>query len=87
MEAPVCFNGYCSSICPLDEEVCPGDQTCFGLEGTDSGLCAVPCDDDSNPCPEGDLCLEGACATVCATDDDCGEGETCLDGVFVCVPS
>ena len=88
-EAPVCLNGYCSSICPSDQEVCPAPQECVALssEPDSSGVCTVLCDEQDNPCPEEDVCFEGLCATVCMSDEDCGSGEICLEGVFVCVPS
>jgi hypothetical protein len=90
-DAPLCFNGHCSSVCPVDEEVCPSPQTCITFEDPSadepptSGICGIPCDDQDHPCGEGSLCFEGACVATCMTDDECGEGESCLAGV--CIPS
>jgi hypothetical protein len=91
--APLCLNGYCSSVCPIDEEVCPSPQACLVFEDPEaeepatSGICAIACDDQDHPCAEGQLCLEGICLTTCMTDDECGNGESCLAGINVCIPS
>ena len=93
--APLCLNGYCSSVCPLSEEfddVCPPPQTCTSLtlpgeEPGDSGVCTVACDDETAPCPDGQVCFAdfGVCVAVCMSADDCGSGEDCTGGF--CVPS
>lgn len=88
--APVCFNGYCSSVCPTDEDVCPAPQACLTFTDPESeelpasGVCAVACDAD-HPCPEGDVCFESICLATCMTDEDCSNGETCLANV--CIPA
>lgn len=90
--APVCFNGHCSSVCPVAEDVCPDPQTCITFdedpdddELPESGICGVVCDDQDHPCVEGQVCIEGACLSTCTTDEECGQGETCV--APVCVPS
>ena len=93
--APLCLNGYCSSVCPLSEEfddVCPPPQTCTSLtlpgeEPGDSGVCTVACDDETAPCPDGQVCFAdfGVCVAVCMSADDCASGEDCTGGF--CVPS
>ena len=90
-EAPICLNGYCASICPVDDDVCPDPQECMSLavSGEDpgeSGVCAVACS-DANPCAEGELCYEelGLCVQTCMTAADCGSGEDCVVGL--CVPT
>ncbi len=90
-DAPVCFNGYCSAVCPIADDVCPSPQECLNLSGVEDepvtqGICAVPCS-DTYPCPEGDLCFEGLCATPCTNDIDCDKGETCLADLGVCLIS
>jgi hypothetical protein len=88
--APACINGHCSSVCPVDVDVCPDPQTCIAFEDPSSdeppisGICAVPCDDQDHPCAEGQLCLVGVCLSPCTTDDECGNGESCTANV--CVP-
>ncbi|PRQ03859.1 hypothetical protein ENSA5_12280 [Enhygromyxa salina] len=90
-EAPVCLNGYCSSVCPTTEDVCPAPQECMSLavpgeDPSDSGVCTIACS-EQNPCPDGQVCFGdfGLCALVCATNEDCASGEECLANV--CVPS
>lgn len=88
-DAPVCINSHCSSVCPVDEDVCPEPQTCISFadpaseEAPTSGICAVACDDDEHPCGEGQLCLAGVCLSPCMTDDDCGQGESCTANVCI----
>ncbi len=87
--APLCFNGHCSSVCPVADDVCPLPQTCMTFadpsseEPPTSGVCAISCDED-HPCTDGQLCLEGICLTACASDDECGQGETCVANL--CIP-
>lgn len=87
-DASECLNGYCSSFCATDQDVCPAPQECvdifgiFGLEGV-PGLCTVPCSVNED-CGEGQGCLEGLCATLCADDSNCAEGEVCTFGL--CTP-
>lgn len=90
-DAPVCLNGYCSSICPLADDPCPTPQTCLSLAAPgedpgESGVCTVECDDD-NPCPDSQLCYAelGLCVATCMDTADCSSGEECLAGF--CVPS
>ncbi len=94
-EAPVCLNGYCSSICPIpadsDEvDVCPSPQSCASLSGTDdpggSGVCTILCEDDSG-CGDGEVCFVelGLCVATCTDSSECGSGEECLGGF--CAPS
>ena len=63
-DAPICLNGYCSSLCPLDSEVCPAPQSCvelpaefsgFGIDTGSSGVCLLACTDDSG-CSNGEVC-------------------------------
>lgn len=89
-DAPVCINGYCSSICPTDQDVCPDPQECLSLaapgEEVESGICAVPCDPDTAPCADGELCLEGYCAATCMSDADCVGGSCALELGGICIP-
>jgi hypothetical protein len=88
--SPLCFNGYCANVCPLDQTVCPEPQSCVAFEDPEadepamSGFCGIPCD-EARPCAEGKLCAEGFCLTPCMSDDECGGGEACLFNV--CIPS
>jgi hypothetical protein len=89
--APVCLNGYCSSVCPISEDVCPAPQSCMSLtlpdeDPAESGVCAVPCS-EAAPCPDGMFCYAdlGVCVQTCMSTDECGSGEECLMGF--CVPS
>jgi len=88
--APVCLSGFCSSICPVDVDVCPDPQTCFVYEDPNSttpptsGICTVVCDDEY-PCGGDDVCVQGVCLASCMLDTDCGSSETCLGNV--CIPN
>src|SRR5690606_24467416 len=91
-----CVNGFCSSLCPIDQDVCPEPQECVEIsepeEGEEAppGICTILGDDADHPCPDGQLCLMGFCATPCASDDDCGDDDECSEfapGLSVCVPS
>lgn len=83
-----CINGACASACNLDNDPCPGAQSCTELPGLSeqlgAGLCMETCTPDS--CPEGEACAGGFCATECDPADpmSCPEGQFCL--VEVCVP-
>lgn len=90
-EAPVCLNGYCSSVCSIAEPECSSPQTCVSLsfpseEPAETGVCVVKCGDDA-PCPDGQLCYEelGLCVATCMTTDECASGEECVAGF--CVPT
>lgn len=90
-EAPVCLNGYCSSVCLVAEPECSSPQTCLsftfpGEQPAENGVCAVACSDEA-PCPAGQLCYDelGLCVTACTTTDECASGEECALGF--CVPS
>ena len=88
--APVCLSGFCSSICPVDVDVCPDPQTCFVYEDPNSstpptsGICTVVCDDEY-PCGGDDVCVQGVCLASCMLDTDCGSSETCLGNI--CIPN
>ncbi|WP_146658039.1 hypothetical protein [Enhygromyxa salina] len=89
--APVCLNGYCASVCPTNEDVCPPPQSCVTLPAPDeepatSGVCTIPCDGD-NPCADGMFCFEefGLCVQTCMATEECGSGEVCTQGF--CLPS
>jgi hypothetical protein len=90
-EAPVCLNGYCSSVCTVADELCSSPQTCVSLSfpgeaPAETGVCVVPCGDDA-PCPASQLCYDalGLCVATCMANEDCASGEECLSGF--CVPS
>lgn len=87
-ESPICFNGFCSSVCQADDDVCPAPQECIALavpgeEEPTTGICGVLCADESS-CPDGDVCIMGACATPCIDDSECDLGEVCTTGF--CIP-
>lgn len=83
-----CINGVCSSACQLDDDICPGAQSCAEIpvlsEQLGAGICMETCSPDS--CPEGEICIEGFCTESCdpADSDSCSTGNVCLLGV--CVP-
>jgi hypothetical protein len=90
-EAPVCLNGYCSSVCVVADDQCTSPQTCMSLsfpgeEPAETGVCVVPCS-DAAPCPDGQLCYDdvGLCVATCMTTDECAAGEECVTGF--CVPT
>jgi len=69
-EYAACFNGVCASLCQLDDDTCPGGQTCFnlGLElEAESDPFATPedrqqvgvCGDDCQVvgCPVDEVCV------------------------------
>jgi hypothetical protein len=88
-----CFNGVCSHVCQPDDDVCPEPQTCLsfdivsdggyaggGFGGGSSelelGICGVPCESEDD-CPEGEMCLSGACVPLEDGDDgDTADGTT-----------
>ncbi|NVB40011.1 hypothetical protein G6O69_19355 [Pseudenhygromyxa sp. WMMC2535] len=60
-DAPVCFNGYCASICPIGDDVCSAPQECIAVdEDSESGICGVLCESDES-CAEGETCVSGVC--------------------------
>lgn len=85
-----CINGVCASACSLDNDPCPGSQSCAEIplltEQLGAGLCMEECSADS--CPDGEVCLLGFCATACDPADptSCGEGEICDPAVGICLP-
>ncbi|GEM_PF-7009886 len=88
-DAPVCFNGYCSSLCPTNEDICPGDQECVPLTADDDetgeiGICGEFCSSEDD-CPGDDVCIMGGCLTPCMDQPDCEADEVCTMGV--CLPS
>lgn len=82
-----CINGVCSSACSLDDDPCPGAQSCNEIpvltEQLGAGICMEECSSDT--CPDGEICLAGFCATACDPTDPtaCGEGQVCQG---VCLP-
>lgn len=83
-----CINGVCASACNIDDDPCPGEQTCNEIpvltEQLGAGICMQECSADS--CPDGEICVVGFCATACDPTDAnaCPEGEACELGV--CLP-
>ncbi len=85
-----CFNGACASTCAVNDDPCPGEQSCTSLPlleellGENVGVCMQECDENS--CPDGEVCLRGFCAQSCdATDPtSCVDGQTCVAGA--CLP-
>ncbi|MBR58396.1 MAG: hypothetical protein CMH54_10290 [Myxococcales bacterium] len=74
--------GQCAKGCADDAE-CPSQTVCSNLR------CQAPCDDPSNPCPDGFVCEDGHCNTVggCLSPYDCPLPETyCDDATQECQP-
>ncbi len=83
-----CINGVCASACNLDDDPCPGSQSCTEVpvltEQLGAGICMQECSADS--CPEGETCILGFCATLCDPTDasSCDIGQICEAGL--CLP-
>ena len=86
-----CINGACASACSLDDDPCPGSQSCGEIpiltEQLGAGICMEECSADS--CPDGEVCVLGFCATACdpADPSTCAEGEICEPAAGICLPS
>jgi hypothetical protein len=80
-----CVGGSCLQRCAADE-VCRLDQFCSGR-----GYCEFGCR-DSSTCPDGEVCVNGACADAstagaCGSKCDCDPGQVCADGVCQSPPA
>jgi hypothetical protein len=77
-------NGVCLTVCNGADEACPADAYCDA-----SGVCAKGCR-DSSTCPDGQLCVNGACSTQsaqCSSRCDCDPGQVCRDGACQSPPA
>jgi hypothetical protein len=77
-------NGVCLTICNGVDDLCPLDSYCDA-----TGSCAKGCR-DSSTCPDGQLCVNGACSTQsaeCSSRCDCDPGEICEGGACQSPPT
>jgi len=66
-----CVHTPNNALCPDDSSFCNGAEFCDAFEG---------CLHAGNPCPEGQLCNEGADSCgICTDDADCDDGVACTD--------
>lgn len=100
-DSRICFSvdvsadGVCTQACDDNNNPCPdGRWACQGTASfgdicvpTDpKGLCA-PCENDWECGSSDDLCMFGACATSCASDEECPSNFVCSATFSQCVPS
>lgn len=90
-----CENGACAADGGgdgCDTECCENADCAEGYVCSLAGACVerpgppAPECDDATPCPEGEVCEDGACVTPppeCTADADCGAGRACEDGTCV----
>ncbi len=68
-----CYSSFCGQAQCVNEEDCPEGTTCIDEDQNGQGMCMrIPCVEvDCSPtkpdgeCPEGEICLNGACAGSC----------------------
>lgn len=99
----LCINGWCLSdpcdrdaclskgwVCKSGEciDPCEGKQ-CFNGETCVLGVCRDLSCYGETACPQGQRCIQGACATDPCNNVSCGSDEYCVDGVCIelCEPT
>ena len=69
-----------------DERPCPPACECTKssdekAEEGESGYCICDECSEEDPCPDGQVCVNGKCREPCDENDPCPDGQVCVDGV------